>query len=62
MKVVNKKQPKKFKDPYGILKGSTISEKEIKEITSSLDKVVDELVQSIKPQKRRIRGSTKTKF
>lgn len=53
---------RKYKDPYGILKGPAISEKDIKEITSSLDKVVDELVQSLKPQKRRIHGTTKTKF
>lgn len=55
-------EKKKHKDPYGILKGPAISEKDIKEITSSLDKVVDELVQSMKPQKHRIHSLTKIKY
>lgn len=53
---------KNHKDPYGIFKGSRITEKDINEVTSSLDKVVDELVQSIKPQKHRIYGLTKIKY
>jgi len=66
VKIVNKveavSKKKKFKNPYGIFKGLTILEKDIKEVTSSWDKVVDELVQSVKPQKRRIHSLTKTKF
>lgn len=34
---------KKFKDPYGMFKDSTISEKDIEEVTSMWDKAVDKI-------------------
>lgn len=43
---------KKFKDPYGMFKGSTISEKDIDEVTSMWDKKVDELVRDLASEKR----------
>ena len=33
--------------PYGIFKGKEITEEEIKEVTSSLDKTVDELAKTL---------------
>ncbi|KKQ92094.1 MAG: hypothetical protein UU16_C0020G0008 [Candidatus Woesebacteria bacterium GW2011_GWA2_40_7] len=33
----------KYKTPFGIFKGPEITEKDIDEVTSSLDKIVDEL-------------------
>jgi addiction module RelB/DinJ family antitoxin len=35
------------KPPYGIFKGEEITEEEIKEVTSSLDKKVDELIKTL---------------
>jgi antitoxin component of RelBE/YafQ-DinJ toxin-antitoxin module len=34
---------KKYKDPYGIFKASKITDKDIEEVTSSWDKIIDEL-------------------
>ena len=38
---------KNHKDPYGVFKSSTISEKDIDEVVSSWDKKVDELVEGM---------------
>lgn len=46
-KIIKKTNPvpenKKQKDPYGMFKGSTISEKDIDEVTSMWDKAVDKI-------------------
>lgn len=34
---------KKYQDPYGIFKASKITDKDIDEVTSSWDKIIDEL-------------------
>lgn len=38
-----KNNKKKVQNPYGIFKGSIITEKDIDEVTSSWDKIIDEL-------------------
>lgn len=38
---------KKYKSPYGIFKGSEITEEDINEVTSSLDKTVDEIAKTL---------------
>jgi antitoxin component of RelBE/YafQ-DinJ toxin-antitoxin module len=37
------KTKKNYKDPYGIFKDSKITEKDIDDVTSSWDKIIDEL-------------------